>query len=342
MRRVPLQSVLHGTALLLGMDPSRDLNTARAAHLMEYINTRATEGWRYDFWPEWTVCEQRTFRDAYFAGNFVEPGLELYHTGSGNYYQALREQLAATEAPATFNAGVWTENSAWWAVCRQSYTAADWAAGTAFTVGQQTRNPDHNLFYQCHTAHTAGAAFDATQFGGLTAFDRYIAYEQTGRTPMDAVKSVNRRNPRTSPDNPGRLNFVPSNRGIQVQSVAPNVVWVEFRERPPVFTSTPWRTGHAYDQGDLVYYNGDTFLSLLGDNDAAVDGISNWARVPFPAILAGYVKRAAFSDALSDQKQQDRKRLELGLAQDELADALDRELDAQGQYERATVQTYGG
>jgi hypothetical protein len=67
-------------------------------------------------------------------------------------------------------------------------------------VGDKARNPSDDVMYQCFTAHTAGATFDATKFGALKSFDRYIAYEQTqagvALTPMDEVKMVTQRNPR--------------------------------------------------------------------------------------------------------------------------------------------------
>jgi hypothetical protein len=67
-----------------------------------------------------------------------------------------------------------------------------------------------------------------------------------------------------------------------------------------------------------------------------------WTKVDFPSVLASWVKRAAFADGLKDQKQTDRAAEELTEALGELQEAASRALEQQGQYERASVQTYGG
>ena len=60
MRRVTFQSVLHGTARQIGLDPTRDLQGALTAGLLEFLNQRVAEAWRWDFWKEWTLTESRT------------------------------------------------------------------------------------------------------------------------------------------------------------------------------------------------------------------------------------------------------------------------------------------
>lgn len=344
MRTVTFQSVLNGVAQLLGMVPTRDLNPARASSLTEYINQRVSEGWKWEFFPEWTVVEQRFYRATYDATANVVAGDERYHIASANYYQALRAQTPAAQAPATLTGGIYVENSAYWAVCAQVYEGNDWATGTAYTVGQKVRNPSDGIFYQCHTAHNSGANFDATKFGRLTAFNKYVAYEQTGLTPIDEVKGVYRRNPRVFTNNPGAIAFQPSNDGVQVDFRAPGTVFLEFRLRPPEFSATAWSATQAYVIGNRVYRNttGESYLALQdGTGQDPATQAFYWQKINFPAVLASFVKRAALSDALKDQKQDDRSALELGQAMNELADATDRALDAQGQYPSATVVTYG-
>lgn len=345
MRTVTFQSILTGIATGLGMDPARDLNPARAAALTEYVNQRVLEGWKWEFWPEWTVVEQRAFRPVYDVAETVAAGDERLLPGAQTYYQAL--QASTGQSPATLTGTVWVENSAYWAVCAASYSASDWVTGTVFTAGLQARNPEDGLFYQCHTAHTAGAAFDATKFGVLTPFDKYVAYEQDGETPIDEVKQASRRNPRVFPANPGRIPFTPSDKGIQFNADAPAQPWIEFRKRPPVFTSTRYSATTTYALDALVYSttSGECYKSLQVNNlghDPSGASAAYWERVQFPAILANFVKRAAMVDALNDQKQTDRAAQKLRDAYEELEDASDRALAAQGQFESATVVAYGG
>lgn len=348
MRTVTFQSVLYGVATAHGMDPARDLNPARTASFAEYINQRVLEGWKWEFWPEWTVSEQRAFRASYDATEPVAATDERFLPGAQNYYQAL--QASTGQAPATLTGTLWVENSAYWAICAQSYSGNDWATGTVFTVGLQVRNPDDNRFYQCHTAHTAGATFDATKFGLLTPFDKYVAYEQTTAagvrlTPIDEVKQVCKRNPRVFPANPFPIAFRPSDAGIQFMADAPAQVWIEFRKRPPVFTSTRHSLTTTYALDDLAYSSttGECYKSLQAANvNHAVTDAAWWERVQFPAVLASFVKRCASADALNDQKQTSRKKDKLDEAYAELQDAADRALAGQGQFQTATVVAYGG
>lgn len=378
MRTVTFQSVLNAVASLLGMVPSRDLGPARAASLTEYVNQRVLEGWRFDFWPEWTTCEQRWYRPFYDAARnvtagsvsngVVTGGTEVFFPPAQLYFQALQTQAPAAQAPAILTNGVWLENSAYWAVSRPQYGGTimslttfsaptmvpaggqDWQPNTAYVVGNQLRNPADNVWYQCIVAHTSGGAFDATKFGVLNPFDKFIGYDQvelngTARTPMDEVKALWRRNPRVHTQNAGPIGFQPSDDGIQVDWRAPVSVWVEFRFRPPVFTASVWNAATAYAKGALAYApttSGECYLALAGNTNSEPSAHpENWARQTMPAILATWVKRAALADGLKDQKQTDRAAEQLQEAQMELEDAWDRNLAAQGVTATAAVATYG-
>lgn len=356
MRTCTFQSVLYGVARLLGLDPLRDLNPSRAATLTEYIETRCGEGWKFDFWPEWTPAERRAYRDYYSSSENITATTERFYVGSGLYYQALRAQSPAAQAPATYSAGTWTENSAYWAECRRSYSAdVTWATGVVFTVGLKTQNLDDGEFYQCHTAHTAGASFDLTKFGRLTPFQRYVAYEQTSKTPMDEVKGVYRKNPRVITEAPAPVGFFPSDVGVVIsEASAPALVWMEFRLRAPRFTATQYSSTRTYALDEAVYYSttGECYVSLqaanVGQNPATVNS-TYWRKQNFPLILAPFVKMAAAADGLTDQKQNDRAMALLrgsGEGQDrgaygKLEDAHDQAFAGQKQYDRAEVQTYG-
>lgn len=350
MRTVPFLSVLNAVASGLGLDPVRDLNQARAAALTTYVNARMLEGWKFDFWPEWTVSEQRAYRAPYAAATaYVDPTLtaaqEVFFYGSVDYYQALRATTGT--APATSNGGAWTTNDAYWALCQASYSGADWAAGNNYALTDVRRNPDDNRFYQCHTAHaSAGAAMDLTKFGVLTPFQKYVDYDQAGLTPIDEVKLASRKDSTTFRANPGAVEFTPIDKGILLGSKAPALVWLKFRLRPPQFTSVYWTGAATFATGALTLSRstGECYVSLQDGNlnhDPAGASAAYWERVKFPAVLASFVTRAAAADALKDGKQTDRAVSELEAARDELADALDRALAAQGQFETAGVQTYG-
>lgn len=346
MRTVPFQQVLHATARLLGLNPSRDLNTERAASLTVYLNTAVTPAWKFDWWPEAMEVEARRFHPDYTANEFVAAGDFRYHIGSAAYYVALQLQGAATQAPATLSASVWTENSAYWALALTSYDAANQTSGETLAAGDQRRDPHSGKVYQIHTAHTTSSeSVDLTKAGELTPLRRAIAFDQEGQTRIGTVKQVCERDPRVFPGRPGKLNHTVGNGGVIVTAArVPHTVWVEFRRRAPDFTSTPWAqpaTGEGYDLDDLVYYQGGVFRSLIGNNEAVLDNTEQWEYVGFPEILADHCQLAAAGMALGDQKQNDRKNDLLRQAQARLEEVREQEITSQQEPEAAEVMTYG-
>jgi hypothetical protein len=223
--------ILRIAARLAGLD-ANDLQDSDEAVLRVSIDRQMHDIQTLAQWPELNPCEERQFRADYsavvtYAAPTATTFNEVFDEPTQLYFQNLRSALA--QAPTI--AGV--ENSAYWAVCKTEYSGEDWATGTAYvaTAGAASivRNPDNNRFYQCHTAHTAGASFDATKFGILTPFDAYIDLDQTGETPIGVVRGVWNANPRIF-TRARRVTWGLSDNGIEVVSTAAKV-WVEFSIR---------------------------------------------------------------------------------------------------------------
>ena len=177
-------------------------------------------------------------------------------------------------------------------------------------------DPTGKKYYISLANSNTDALSDATKWSDdLGEWDRYIAYEQTGKTKLGDVKGIYERNPRKN-TTPGRLNFEMSENGIQVSSLAGNQVFVEFRKRPPEFTGTLYENTTAnYYVGDLVWDEG-TALGAQNSGECAVciqahtnspartpDNASYWTKVDFPWILRPFVVRAAYSDFLAADGQ---------------------------------------
>ncbi len=235
------------------------------------------------------------------------------------------------------------ENSAYWAELAPSYTTADWLALTAYAVGAKVVDPDTQIQYQCHTAHTSGAAFATTHWGVLVPLTRYIAYEQTGKTAIGGVQIVAINDPDNRLQTPFKIDHIGFNAdGILVPTFAPATVYVKFRRRPYQYTATEYVNAASYAVGDLVYYSPEAYrcIQVTTGNHLPTEA-AYWVKVDFPLILADFCQRAAFSDWLRDQKQTARANAEEARAWTELQARADRELDQQGVYETASVQTYG-
>lgn len=362
MRTANFKTVLQGAARRAGLDPTT-WSDKNAADCLEFFNTWTKTGWEWEFWPEWTVLEQRAYRDeydpskAYPAPTLTTPQ-EVWFPAAQRYYQAL--QATTGNAPATFTNGEWVANAPFWADSAVGYTfgvpygqvvpspyyGSDWAPNTAYTAGplEIHRNPGDNRFYQCIVTHTSGSTFDPTKWGVLTIFERYVSLDQKGKTPIGEVRQVTRFNPRTSPRYPGPLTFVVNDHGIQPAPLAGVQVWVEFRLRPPQFTLEAWGEGNTYNTGDEVYDDdtGECYSSLIDsntDNDPSANP-AKWQIVAFPALLQEFVKRAVYSDLLRGEGKDAKADTQEEKAFAKLSQASDVALASQAQFDRAQAQTY--
>lgn len=362
MRTVTFQSVIEGAARRAGLSFSL-LSSANQQNLLGFVNDWTKKGWEWEFWPEWTPIEQRAYRDAYDAAKaYPAPTAttpqEVWDPASQRYYQAL--QATTGHAPAVVSNGVWVANAPYWADSVMGYRygvpyglavpapfyGSDWAPNTDYTAGPQqiVRNPSDDRYYQCIVTHTSGSTFDATKWGLLTVFERYVALDQTGQTPIGEVRGVYRNNPRTSPRFPGPLTFLINDKGILPAPMAGVMVWVEFRRRPPVFTLDAYVGATAYAKDALVYRSttGECYQSLQAANSGHTPESSPtwWQKVDFPDRLAEFVKWAAYGDYLRSSGKTREAAAAEATAYELLSQASDVALASQAQYDRAQVQTY--
>lgn len=319
MRAVDYSDILRGSAGLAGMnyvpgDSLSDIGTPEFRLFRTYHDRRLQMAWEIHRWPEICPVEERQYRATYSAAENVTATTERYHIGSGKYYQALVAQTPATQAPATYAAGGWTENSAYWAVCAASYAANDWITGTVYTVtngaATQVRDPLTGLFYQIHTAHTAGATLDTTKMGLLTAFNKYVAYAQTGETAIGELFTASQRDPRIFTQNTA-YRFWNSQDGFQFGQESPNVLWLYFRQRRPVLKGEVFDATATYASGQQVYFvdslgvgNFWTANDTTSAGEDPEDTPAKWDVVEIPYSFRGYLIESGYVDWLTgDDKE---------------------------------------
>lgn len=95
MRTVPFRSILEGIASRRGL--GGDVPVADQLRHGEFAAQRLREGWEYEYWPEWTVIEQRRFRAEWTATSYAA-GAEVWHAGTDLYWQAA-ESVISTDVP---------------------------------------------------------------------------------------------------------------------------------------------------------------------------------------------------------------------------------------------------
>ncbi len=164
-----------------------------------------------------------------------------------------------------------------------------------------------------------------------------------GLTAIGTVRAVYPADPRFTRNTP-ELNWKPIPDGILVQdSRAGGSVWVEFRQRAPVYTSDAFDPAETdYTTGDLVYSGGETYeCVVLNPNvgTAPEDNLSDWVLIPFPSILASAVQAFAYAEALEDDGQQDKALIQRDLAEDRLAIEWSKAEGQQGQVRNFKVLT---
>lgn len=346
MRTVDYSDVLHGSAGLAGLGPD-DVGTGEFRLFRQAHDRRLQQAWEVHDWPDLCRTEQRTFRTQWSATTTYAAGAEVYDVPSATYYQSL--QAANTNNAPTI-AGV--ENSAWWALSQTSYGAQDWQTGIAYAVGNKVRNPADLQFYQCTTAHTSGGSFDASKFGLLTPFNRYIAYDQvkadgTPETPIGEIFTATDKDPRVTTklvEFPFRLSDVGAQFTQLKHSIA--FAWLYFRTRRPVLKGEAWDTTLAYGSGRQVYYvgTGSTIETGVGNfyssSASTTAGQSpettpaSWSLVEIPYIFRGYLIPGGYADWLSGDGQANKAAGYEAMAQEALEAEADKLQRQQGQVRR--------
>lgn len=346
MRTVDFSEVLGAASELGGLDYDnlavKDFRTLRRG-----ISLALQNGWEAAKWPEWCPIEKRYFRDVYAATTNYPAGAEVYYPASNKYYIALRGAGVTGQAPATLSGSTYTTNTAYWAESSTSYSANGWATGTGYAVGNQVYYAVTDAFYQCHTAHTSSGVLtpNATgaseRWGVLTALDRYVAYEQTGKTSLAEVFTIWDADPRTDA-RASEVGFTLNENGAGVLS-GPNVVWVEFRRRCPTLTGDDWVSTAIYTANlDQVYFSGNFYncitTTTAGQSPATTP--AKWALVEIPWVLRPWLTQAGFASWLRGDGQTERAIAEMEVAGGLLATAWGKVVRQQGQVRRLSVGTY--
>lgn len=308
MRSIAYASVLAQVYGLLNL-AAADVTPADKTKINAFVQRRARDAFQKYWWADTMRSEERWFRPFYAAGTAyaaptVTTASEVFHAGTRQYYQALRATTG--NAPATFSAGSWTVNTAYWAPIAESYAASDWADATAYAVGDTVRSLDNARFYRCHTAHTSSGSLNTSNFGLLTEWLPTISLDQAGQTPIGLVRGCFLDNPNRD-SNPRRLKSGLGAGGVHLFENTATSCFVWFQTVPPILTGADFATGSVYTAGAVVYYTSATtgfegdFWKCLATTTAGQDPEdtpAKWERQEIPENLRDAIAHAAYSDYL--------------------------------------------
>lgn len=171
-------------------------------------------------------------------------------------------------------------------------------------------------------------------------FARFVELDQPGLTPISEVVSVWESDPRRSKGAKPVLDWVLGRNGVEFPDEGtPNVVWVEFSLRVPVFTAAAWDAAVAYVAGDVVFHASECWVAASASTGSApAAGNVVWVVQPVPHVLSRFAKRAAFADSLAEDGQQGKADRELREAYRALEDEWFKVVSRQGQGGRWQVK----
>lgn len=332
MRKLTFSNVLHGVAQLAGLDRD-NLSTNEFKRIRDFADARLALAWETGEWPDTLLIEKRRFRALWDSTTGYAQNAEVYYAVEDKYYQSL----------AGSNTGNVPTDKSKWADVSESPSGDDWESGNAYALGDRAKYTTDGEHYWCINAHTSSATItpaSSSYWAKLIAFDRYLAYEQTGETKIGEFLALTKKDPRNFSANK-EYSFELTALGANVVSDV-NVVWVKGRKHRPLLTGDNYSAASTYASGTQVYFDGNFYDSNTSAavNESPTTASTKWDLVQLPYIFQGYLIRGAYADYLRATGNN-----ELAMPADGDAEAVlmiesDKLLRQQGQIRRLDVHTY--
>lgn len=284
----PFKQVLFGVARRLGLDPKINLQQNVADALAGYIAEHVRRAWTLYQWPELCPTERRVYRPEWDADTVYAEGQEVWDCGQRAYYRSLSDGNRGN--PVT---GIAEEPS-----------------GLFVEIDVQE-------------APEADASADWVR---VTDLVKLIVWDQPGKTRIGDVLEIWRDDPERA-KRPRTVPFLVTTAGIQLASDAPDMVWINFRLRPPEFKATPWKAARTYTSGEMVYFSdGECYRAAAATaaGESPATAAAKWEWQPVPRVLANYATIAAYAEALEEDGESDKASANFNKADSRLADEMDR------------------
>ena len=243
MRTVAYSTLERRVATQLGLDPDL-LDANEFASIRDCVSEALEEIWRFNFWSDLKLTEQRRYAPVYDSGAAYVAGEVIFHIGSDDYYQAIQDTTG--NAPATQAGTTWTIDTEYWAYARGLYDGEQYDNATAYVEGDQVKYSTTGNYYQCHTASTGNLPTDTDYWGVLEEFAPTIGWTQEGKTPIGEVVALHQTNPQINAGAP-EIQFDTTADGIHPRSAgATNSPWLVLMRRPHRFTGDIYDSDEAY------------------------------------------------------------------------------------------------
>lgn len=192
--------------------------------------------------------------------------------------------------------------------CEARRFRPDWVAGS-YPTNTELWDPTTSAYYRA-TAPVTAADVPGTSLNWLelSTFNRYVDYQQTGATPIEAVLKAWDKDPRANTD-AKELYFTVNEQGVRFAADAVDTVWIEFRTRCPDFSWSGIWSAATYASGKIVYHadTGEVYQANQTCTQTDVPGASGkWDLRSVPYIFRHAAKWKAYALWLLSDGQADK------------------------------------
>jgi hypothetical protein len=314
-----------------------------------HLDLALGEAWNSEWWQFLMRGEYRYFRALWLAASTYNKTNEVYDAATQQYFQCLRNSVTGSSQSPTDSNG--DERSDYWALCKTSYSGANWSSGVSYAVGDIRFYPVDGNHYQCHTAHTSSGTLtpDATggneRWGVLTPFERYVDYLQAGQTEIGNVMDVKDANPRPSWQWDSLNKQTLNDRVYVLDNVTR--VWLDFRLRRPKLTGTFFDTATTYTVNAQVYFTptgglGNFYkcVTATSAGESPSSAPAKWSVVEIPQAFEGFLIYSAYAKLLTADEQYEERARALALAEGYLMLESDRQYRQTGETPAIPMRSY--
>lgn len=242
MRSTTYSALERGVASTAGIDPTNVLAHEKVM-IAEYINDAIRFCWDYYPWAEFTVTEERYFRDEFDVNVTYAEGAEVYY--EGKYWKLWNAMFQGMGLGTPPKSGIE------WHEVGDYISTVEWSEKGTYKLGAVVKYETKTYLCIEQLAGTTPSGVDlvnyewdgitplfTTYFKELdTTFERYIPYEQTGKNTIGTILSVHTGDPRYNNVQP--LNWREGAEGIYISTLNEdqNSLWIRYRKEAPTFTS---------------------------------------------------------------------------------------------------------
>lgn len=210
-----------------------------------------------------------------------------------------------------------------------------------YQAGEYCWDPCTRKYYQAINTGAGGPLTNPKVWNqSPSCSPNYIEWFQTGKTPIGSCFKAYTGNPYED-INAVELPFVVSRRGLEFIPTGRATVWIFFRVPYPGLGQFEWDSVQPYFTGDPVLASGDTYHSLIDNNVGRAPEISPdyWRVFRMPYVLSRFVYKAAYSDTLIVNGQNEKAPIEEQKAYQLLGQEFDKQTLQQQQEQRFSVYT---